>query len=109
FTAGFKDAAGPTLTVKSNAAFRVSVVATTATFAYSGAQANPNKPASDLKWGTVSGTYPNNAGTASLLFAVNTPATASATQQIFFRTLWALNKDVPGNYSLVVNFTLSAP
>ena len=109
YTAGYKETAGPTATVQSNRPWHVDVVAANVTkFAYSGSLTDPNKAASDLKWGTASGTYPNSAN-ASAVLKTGATGTASATQQIFFRTLWSWTTDVPGTYSLIVNFTLAAP
>jgi hypothetical protein len=108
FTAGYKEIAGPTATVQSNRPWHVDVVAANVTaFTYSGSLTDPNKASSDLKWGTVSGTYPNNASSSAVL--KSGVAGGGITQQIFFKTLWSLVNDVPGTYSLVVNFTLSAP
>lgn len=109
YNTGWKDVAGPTASVQSNAPWSVNVVGAAANFAWTnGSGANPNKPASDLKWGTVAGTYGNNMGTQAALFSGST-GTASATQAIYFRTLWSWANDKPGDYSLTVNFTLSAP
>jgi hypothetical protein len=109
FTVGFKDVAGPTATVKSNRPWHVDVVANNAVkFTYVGALTDPNKASSDLHWGTIAGTYGNDAGTSSVLKSGAT-GTNGTSQQIFFRTMWAWAADVPGTYSLVVNFTLAAP
>ena len=35
--------------------------------------------------------------------------TGIASQQIYYRTQWAYSADTPGDYSLVLVFTLSAP
>jgi hypothetical protein len=107
FTAGHKDAAGPTATVLSNTGWTVSVVGNTSLFGSTGAGARANKPASDLLWGTTVGTYGNNAGTAGTLF--NGAGTAGSSQQAFYRTNWSFSLDTPGTYTLVVNYTLSEP
>ena len=46
---------------------------------------------------------------ASAALMTGATGTGSASQAIFFRTLWSYATDVPGTYSLVVNFTLAAP
>ena len=87
-------------------ALRVDVVANTANFAYVGTF-GVTKSASDLKWGTAAGSYTNDMGTSAQLMSGN--ATAGATQAIYFDTQWDVTNDAPGDYSLVVNFTASAP
>ena len=108
YDAGFKDVAGPTASVKSNRPWHVDLAGAAATFSYSGSLANPNKPATDLLWGTSAGTYGNNMGSSAVLLNGAT-GTGSASQAIFFRTLWSWASDVPGAYSLVINVTLAAP
>jgi hypothetical protein len=110
YTAGFKNATGPTATVKSNRSWKVTVVGNASNFSYTGNLTNPNKPASDLLWGTTAGTYGSNMGTSAQL-ASGTTGTAGATPQaqIFFQTKYNWATDVPGSYSLVVNFTLATP
>lgn len=108
YDAGYKDAAGPTASIKSNRPWHVDVAGNAAAFTYSGSLTNPNKPSSDLRWGTVSGTYGNNMGTSAVLTS-GASGTGSASQAIFFRTLWSWASDVAGSYSLVINFTLAAP
>jgi opacity protein-like surface antigen len=112
YTAGYRDAAGPTVTVKANRAYRVQVLGATANFTYTGSLTNPNKPRTDLMWGTVAGAYPNGAGAAATLLsglAAPAPSVSAPSQQIFLRTLWTYAAGVPGTYSLVLNFTLAAP
>ena len=116
FTNGFRDVTGAitSATVKSNRAFTLQVVGNTTNFTFTNSGgnsfANPNKPAADLVWATTQSglaSSTTNLGTGAAL--ISQGATASATQSIFFRTKWQFNRDVPGNYALTVNFTLSAP
>lgn len=111
YTAGYKDVAGTTVIVKSNRAWKVTVVAAGA-FTYgangSGLTRGVPKPASDLLWGTVSGTYGNNMGASAQLDAGN-GTSGSTAKQIFFRTNWAWATDVPGTYAITLNFTLATP
>ena len=107
YTAGHKDAAGPTATVLANTAWHVAVQGNTPTFTCTGAGCRTGKPAGDLLWGIVSGTYGNNAGASATLFSG--AGTAGSNQQTFFRTNWNLVTDTPGTYTLVVNYTLSEP
>ena len=107
FTTGSKDAVGPIATVLANTAWRVSVVGNTGTFSCTGTGCRAAKPASDLLWGTVAGTYGNNAGASATL--VSGTGTAGTVQPSFYRTNWALAADTPGVYTLVLNYTLSEP
>ena len=108
YDAGYKDVAGPTASVKANRPWHVDIAGAGATFTYAGSLANPNKPATDLQWGTTAGTYGNNMGASAVLLS-GANGTGNASQAIFFRTMWAWASDVPGSYSLVINFTLAAP
>ncbi|HEX9563304.1 MAG TPA: hypothetical protein VF981_05005 [Gemmatimonadaceae bacterium] len=108
YDAGYRDAGGPTATVKSNSPWHVDVVGAAANFSYSGPNADPNKFSTDLQWGTSAGTYGQNMGTSAPLFSGVT-GTAGTSQAIFFRTLWSWASDVAGAYSLAINFTLAAP
>jgi hypothetical protein len=94
--------------VKANRPWHVDIAGAGATFTYTGSLANPNKPATELQWGTTAGTYGNNMGASAVLLS-GTTGTGNASQAIFFRTMWAWASDVPGSYSLVINFTLAAP
>jgi hypothetical protein len=112
YVSGYRDISGAaaTVTVKANRAFRVQIVGSTSNFTYSGAFANPNKPASDLLWATSQAglaSTTNTMGASATL--MNQGASASATQLLFLRTLWRFSTDVPGTYSLIVSVTLSAP
>ena len=125
FNVGHKDVDGPTVTVKANTGYSVSVVGATGTFGYSGSYPNPSKPSGDLTWGlAVSGSCPaasygNTMGssTANLLHSgsgapgmlgANTLQPAPS-QKICYRMLWNPATSPTGNYTLTVNFTLSAP
>jgi hypothetical protein len=106
--AGFQADQGPTANVKANRPWTLSVVGASATWSYAGALTNPNKAASDLKWDTnAGGTFTNNMGATAALATGN--GTASTNASIFYRTTYSYTADVPGTYTLVVNFTLTAP
>ena len=104
-----RDAAGPTATVVANRPWVVSVVGNTGAFTCAGAGCNGTKTAADLKWEVngAGGSFANNMSTPSDLASGN--ATSGTSAQIMYRTLWSVANDTPGTYSLVVNFTLSAP
>jgi hypothetical protein len=118
YTAGFKDAtAHPTATVKANRAWAVTVGPHSGAteFGFSGTLTNPHKTASDLVWAKTAGglgsPFSNLGASATLSSSsIGTDGiTASSKQDIFFRTKWFWASDVPGTYSLTVDFTLSAP
>ena len=116
-------ASGPIATVKSNGPFTLSVKGNTATFAYAGAAANPNKSSAELTWALATGAPPgvctgivsfgNNMAAAATLLSAGVGASAigvpAPSQRICFRTLWSFASAPPGTYTLVVNFTLSGP
>ncbi|HET9982929.1 MAG TPA: hypothetical protein VFQ38_05065 [Longimicrobiales bacterium] len=107
FTAGYRDATGPVATVRCNRACMVTLLGATATFGYAGTLPNPNKPAADLRWGTTNGAYPNTLGSAATVYSG--AATDGTARPLFYRTLWSFSSDVPGTYTLVASFTISAP
>jgi hypothetical protein len=112
FDAGFNSTTGPTLTVSANAAWTLSLRASTALWTATntspGAPARTNKPAADLRWSTTSGgTY--NALTTTDATLVTGAATASTTTTLYLRTLYGWTLDTPGIYGLTVVLTLTAP
>jgi hypothetical protein len=112
FDAGFNATTGPTFTVSANAAWSLYVRASsafwTATNTSPGAPARTTKPAADLQWSTASnGTFLGLTTTDATL--VTGTATASSVTTLFLRTLYGWTLDTPGNYSLTVVLTLTAP
>jgi hypothetical protein len=112
FDAGFNATAGPTFTVSANAPWTLSVRASSALWTAAntspGAPARTTKPAADLKWSTASnGTFTAMTTTDATL--VSGAATASSATNLFFQTLYNWTLDTPGNYSLTVVLTLTAP
>lgn len=112
FDAGFNATTGPTLTVSANAPWtlhlRSSGAFWTAVNTSPGAPARTTKPAGDLSWSTSSGGI-FSALTNSDVNLVTGAATASNATTIYFRTLYNWTLDTPGNYSLTVVLTLTAP
>jgi hypothetical protein len=112
FDAGFNATPGPTLTISANAPWTL-LVRSAATFwtaanTSPGAPARTTKPAGDLKWSTASnGTF--NALTTGDVTLVSGVATASSATTLYFQTLYNWTLDTPGNYSLSVVLTLTAP
>jgi hypothetical protein len=112
FDAGLNATTGPTFTVSANAAWTLHLRASTAVWSATntsvGAPARINKPAGDLKWSTASnGTFA--ALTTGDVNLVAGSATASSVTTLFFQTLYSWTLDTPGNYSLSVVLTLTAP
>lgn len=113
FDNSFSQLAGPTITAKANKPWTVSIlsVATfwTANNTDPSTPARATKPLSDLQW--------SNTG-ADLTFAPVTNSTvqigagngtAGTVVPLYFRALWDYSLDTPGNYSVNVTFTLTAP
>ena len=112
FDVGLNATTGPTLTISANAAWtlhlRASSALWTATNTAPGAPARINKPATDLQWSTAS----NGAFAALTTSDVNLltgAATASSATTLYFHTLYNWTLDTPGNYSLAIVLTLTAP
>jgi hypothetical protein len=112
FDAGFNSTGGPTLTVSANAPWTLHIRAAsaswTATNTSPGAPARTNKPAGDLQWATSSG-GPFAALTASDANLVGGSATAGNATTLYFQTIYDWTLDTPGNYSLSIVLTLTAP
>ena len=112
FDAGFNATTGPTLTISANAPWTLHVRSTaafwSATNTSPGAPARTDKPAGDLSWSTTSsgGFSALTTGDASLFTG---PATASNATTLYFQTLYNWALDTPGNYSLSIVLTLTAP
>jgi hypothetical protein len=112
YSNGYRNVPGPAVTahVMSNRAFQVQVIGGGATFTYAGSCPDPAKPASDLQWSTSRlgrRAATNDMGTAGML--MNGGPSGNAQASLFLRTLWDFTRDVPGDYSLAIRFTLSAP
>jgi hypothetical protein len=112
FDAGFNSTTGPTLTVSANAPWmlqvRASAASWTATNTSPGAPARTNKPAADLKWGRNTG-GPFTALSTTDVTLFSGTATANSATTLYFQTLYSWTSDTPGNYSLTVVLTLTAP
>lgn len=112
FDAGFNATTGPTLTVSANAPWTLHLRSTaafwSATNTSPGAPARTDKAAGDLSWSTTSsGGF--SALTTSDANLVGGPATASNATTLYFQTLYNWALDTPGNYSLSIVLTLTAP
>jgi hypothetical protein len=108
YDAGFQNDNGPVAGIKANRAWTLKVSANAAAWtAANGARAG--KPAGDLLWATSSGGAYSAFTTTPATFTSMASGTGNASQQMYYRTLWSYAADTPGDYSLVVVFTLSAP
>jgi len=108
FDAGFQDDAGPTATVKSNRPWNLTIASQAATWTgTNGGRAN--KGAADLQWKVGAGSLASLNTGATNVFGASQNATGSAASAFSYRTVWSYAADVPGDYSLVVVYTLTAP
>lgn len=112
FDAGFNSTTGPSLTVSANSAWTLHIHAAAATWTATntspGAPARTTKPAADLKWATASnGSFAALSTTDANL--INGGATASNATTLYFQTVYNWTLDTPGNYSLSIVLTLTAP
>ncbi len=94
------NSAGPSVTVKANAGYTLTASAASATWTGGGG----NKPATDLKMKVNGGSL-----TALGQVAQTTIGTTGTTYTIGYNAIYNWTVDVPGTYSLVVNYTLTAP
>ena len=112
YDAGFVANQGPSAIVNSNRAWRLQVSALAATWTATSTQpgvvARPNKPASDLQWSTAAG-GPFTGLTTVPVTAVSGAATAGATTNLYYHTLYDWTVDTPGSYSLIAVFTIVSP
>ncbi len=109
---GFADVAGPTITVRANAPYRVSIQSASPTWNYAGPATNPQKPASDLRWSASAGGPWVSSATSATLWPTSSlvaPATSGQSLSLFYRSLWTWTANPPGNYSIPVNITLTSP
>lgn len=104
FNTGYKFATGPTAVVKANAAWTLSVSSNASTFDV----APWSKPAGDLTWANT-GNTPTTAMSTTAATLMSGVATNGDNGGIDFRWKLTFADDIPGSYSMTVNFTLSAP
>jgi hypothetical protein len=108
YDAGFQLDNGPVATVKANRGWTLKVNASGATWTAAGG-AQPAKPAADLLWSTSAGGTYTGLSTTPATFTSAAGGGAAASQSVFYKTLWSYANDTPGDYSLVVVYSLSAP
>ena len=112
FDAGFNSTTGPSVTISSNAAWRLylrsSTALWTATTTSPGAPARTNKPAGDLRWSTDAAGPFAQLTTSDASLAAGT-ATASTVNTLHFRTAYSWTLDTPGDYGLTIVLSLTSP
>jgi hypothetical protein len=99
-TAGVTSA-GPTVTVLSNTGYTLTAAASASTWT---APSGVSKPATDLKMKVGAGPVVPLGQVGS-----STSGTSSTAYSISYNTIYNWTTDKPGSYSLVVNYTLTAP
>lgn len=109
----YAQTAGPTITAKANKPWTVSISSAATFFTASNTDlstpARSTKPLSDLHWDNNSGGSFANAVTNSAVQIGAGNGTAGTVIPLYFRILWNYSLDTPGNYSVSVTFTLTAP
>lgn len=105
---GFKTVAGPTITIKANQGWRTQLSSTATNWTATGTGARATKPRSDLLWGTTSGGGFTALSTTATQIGSGS-GTGGTVVPLFFKSLWSYAVDTPGNYSIVVTFTLASP
>jgi hypothetical protein len=101
-TSGFTDQAGPIMQVKSNQPFAVRISAVALTFDGSG------KSSADVQWSPApGGPFASLSLAGSTVLSMATGGAAS--QPVYFRILWSLAVDSPGQYTMQATFTITAP
>lgn len=109
FDATFGQTTGPTLTMKANSSWSISIRTTQATWSASPAPARAAKPAAELQWSTLaSGPFAPMTLTNATLRS-GTGATVGTAIPLFFRVSYSWILDTPGTYTLPVQITVTAP
>ncbi|MCE9603153.1 MAG: hypothetical protein K8S21_13190 [Gemmatimonadetes bacterium] len=109
FDAGFGQTAAPTLQVKSNAPFSVSLRSTQALWTASPPPARANKPASDLQWSVSVGGPFTDMTTLSATILTGAVGTAGTLIPLQFRVKYSWLLDTTGSYSLPLQLTITSP
>jgi len=112
YNAGFNSTVGPTLTIAANQTWTVYIRAAaplwTATTTSGSLAARATKPAEDLAWSNASNGVFTSLSTTDVK-VVSGPAGGENIATLYFRTVYNWRLDTPGNYSLSLMLTLTAP
>lgn len=109
FDAGFGQTGSPSLQVKSNAPFAVSLRSTQALWSASPPPARANKPASDLQWSIAVGGPFTDINTLGATILTGAAGTAGTLIPLQFRVKYSWLLDTTGNYSLPLQLTITSP
>lgn len=109
YDAGFGQTAAPTLLIKTNAPYALSLRTTQALWTASAYPARADKPSSDLQWGVATGGPFTDVTTAAATIFTGAAGTAGAVIPLQFRVRYAWLLDTPGDYSLPLQLTLTSP
>lgn len=106
FANGFTVSAGPTVQVRSNVPWQVTIGSASPTWTGT-LGARSDKPRAELLWGTTSaGPWTPMAGTAAV-FATGA-ATNATVAPLFYRVDWSFALDAPGSYAIALQYTISS-
>lgn len=105
--AGSLVTSGPTVTAVANFAWSVSIKAGATVWSFTGASTNPAKPAGDLGWRVGTGAYAALSSAGAQVTSGDAGSSSSVT--LTFSTLWPWASSPPGDYTLPVTLTLTAP
>ena len=108
YDAGFRDDPGPVATVKANRPWNLQISALAATWTGVGALARATKPAGDLQWNRGAGFTALTTTPASVYLSSQAAGGAQVTT-FTYRVVWSWALDTPGDYTLAVRFTVTAP
>jgi hypothetical protein len=108
FEAGFGAGTLLGLNTRANTNWVVTVNATTALWSAVGPLARADRPAADLQWATVVG-GPYTDMTTSPVTLASGGATGGTGLDLYLRARYAWILDTPGDYSLPVQLTITAP
>ena len=108
FTVGAGSVVSVPFVIRSNTSWALAISSPATTWTAAPASARQNKPRSDLEWSTAAaGTYAAVTG-APVTFTTGA-ATGTGAFNLWLRVRWAWTLDTPGNYTIPVTVTLTAP
>lgn len=110
YDAGEAIQAGPIATVKSNRPWNLQISATTALWAGVGVLARLDKLVGDLQWSRTGGApFTALSLVPANVYGASQGAGGAQVTTFTYRTVWSWAADTPGDYSLVVRYTVTAP
>jgi hypothetical protein len=108
FEAGFGTPAPLGVVVRANLGWTLSIASTQATWTAAGAEARPDRPVADLQWGTVLAGPFTDMTTSNVTMSTGA-ATGGTSLTLYLRARYQWLLDSPGDYSVPVQLTLTAP